>query len=82
MVPEKSFLIAIDRKTGKTRWKVERRTVLAGYSTPCVRQTGGAPELVFSSTAHGMTGVELRSGKVNGEIKGIVRSRVVGSPQL
>ena len=82
MVPEKSFLIAIDRKTGKTRWKVERRTVLAGYSTPCVRQTGGAPELVFSSTGHGMTGVDLLSGKVNWEIKGILRSRVVGSPQL
>ena len=83
MVPEKSFLIAVDRKTGKTRWKIDRRTVLAGYSTPCVRQTGGAaPEVVFSGTAHGMTGVDLATGKVNWEIKGILNSRVVGSPQL
>ena len=83
MVPEKSFLIAVDRMTGKTRWKIDRRTVLAGYSTPCVRQTGGdGPELVFSGTAHGMTGVDLATGKINWEIKGILNSRVVGSPQL
>jgi outer membrane protein assembly factor BamB len=83
MVPEKSFLIAVDRMTGKTRWKIDRRTVLAGYSTPCVRQTGGdGPELVFSGTAHGMTGVDLATGKINWEIQGILNSRVVGSPQL
>jgi len=83
MVPGKSFLIAVDRMSGKTRWKIDRRTVLAGYSTPCVRQTGGAaPEVVFSGTAHGMTGVDLATGKVNWEIKGILNSRVVGSPQL
>jgi outer membrane protein assembly factor BamB len=83
MVPGKSFLIAVDRMSGKTRWKIDRRTVLAGYSTPCVRPSGGdARELVFSGTAHGMTGVDLASGKVNWEIKGILNSRVVGSPQL
>ena len=83
MVPGKSFLIAVDRMSGKTRWKIDRRTVLAGYSTPCVRQAGGgARELVFSGTAHGMTGVDLATGKVNWELKGILNSRVVGSPQL
>ena len=83
MVPGKSFLIAVDRMSGKTHWKIDRRTVLAGYSTPCVRQTGGdAFALVFSGTAHGMTGVDLATGKVNWEIKDILSSRVVGSPQL
>ncbi|MCP4731341.1 MAG: PQQ-binding-like beta-propeller repeat protein [Roseibacillus sp.] len=83
MVPGKSFLIAVDRKSGKTRWKIDRHTVLAGYSTPCVRETGNdSPELVFSGTAHGMTGVDLATGKVNWEIKGVLGSRVVGSPQL
>jgi len=82
MVPGESFLIAVDRKSGKTRWKIERKTVLAGYSTPCVRQIGKGTELVFSGTAHGMTGVDLATGKVNWEIKGILGSRVVGSPQL
>lgn len=82
MVPGKSFLIALDRKTGKTRWKTDRKTVLAGYSTPCLRHNGTAMELVFSGTAHGMTGVDLKTGKVNWELAGILRTRVVGSPQL
>ena len=82
MVPGESFLIALDRKTGKTQWKIERETFLAGYSTPCLRKTGRGAELVFSGTAHGMTGVDLNTGKVNWEIKGIFGSRVVGSPQL
>ncbi|MEM7015615.1 MAG: PQQ-binding-like beta-propeller repeat protein, partial [Verrucomicrobiota bacterium] len=29
-----SFLIALDRKTGETRWKIDRKTELAGYATP------------------------------------------------
>ncbi len=82
MVPGESFLIAIDRKSGKIRWKTERKTVLAGYSTPCVRQIDRGTELIFLGTAHGITGVDLNTGKVNWEIKGIFGSRVVGSPQL
>ena len=79
--PGKSFLIAVDRKTGETRWQVERRTALAPYSTPCVyRPEGGPPELVFSSMAHGITGVDARTGKVNWEIDGIFKDRCTGSP--
>jgi outer membrane protein assembly factor BamB len=82
MVPGKSFLIAVDRKTGKTRWKVNRRTELAGYATPCVRQTEDGPELIFTGTAHGITGIDLATGKVNWEIDNVFASRTVGSPQL
>ena len=31
-----SFLLAVDRKTGQTRWQVERSTTFAGFGTPCV----------------------------------------------
>ncbi|MFP6613427.1 MAG: PQQ-binding-like beta-propeller repeat protein [Pirellulales bacterium] len=83
MVPGKSFLIAVDRKTGKTRWKVSRRTELAGYATPCVRRMdGGRPEVIFTGTAHGITSVDLATGKVNWEINDVFASRTVGSPQL
>ena len=82
-VPGKSFLIAVDRMTGKTRWKVPRRTELAGYATPCVRHIdGGRPEVIFSGTAHGITSVDLATGKVNWEIDDVFASRTVGSPQL
>ena len=83
MVPGKSFLIAVDRKTGKTRWKVPRRTELAGYATPCVRRIdGGRPEVIFTGTAHGITSVDLSTGKVNWEIDDVFASRTVGSPQF
>jgi outer membrane protein assembly factor BamB len=83
MVPGKSYLIAMDRKTGKTNWKLNRKTILAGYATPCIRQVeGGKPELIFVGTAHGITSVDPITGKVNWEIDNILRSRTVASPQL
>jgi len=77
----KSFLIAVDRKTGKTRWQTDRRTSIASYSTPCIRRPGaGRPELVFTSSAHGITGVDLATGKVNWEVADILPERCVVSP--
>ena len=79
--PEEVVLLALDRKTGQTRWQVERRTALSPYSTPCVRRPDdGPPELIFSSTAHGITAVDLVSGKVNWDIDDVFRDRCVGSP--
>ena len=80
-VPGKSFLIAVDRKTGKTRWQLPRSTALAAYSTPCVRQgDDGPPELIFSSTAHGITAVDSATGKVAWEVPKVFRDRCAGSP--
>ncbi len=77
----KSFLVAVDRKTGETRWQVPRRSTLAPYSTPCVRwPEGGRPELIFTSTSHGITAVAPATGKVNWEIDDVFRDRCVASP--
>jgi outer membrane protein assembly factor BamB len=77
----KSFLVAVDCRTGETRWQTDRRTVLAAYSTPCVHQAeGGPPELIFTSTAHGITAVDPRTGKVNWEMEKVFLDRCVGSP--
>ena len=82
MDPGKSFLIALDRKTGRTRWQVDRRSELAGYATPCIRRSGGRMEVIFSSTAHGITAVDLKSGHISWEIDKIWDNRTVSSPQL
>ncbi len=77
----KSFLIAVDRKSGKTRWQIPRRTALAAYSTPCVRRTKrGTVELIFTSTAHGLTAVDASSGKVAWEVPDVFLDRCIGSP--
>ena len=77
----KSFLIALDRKTGETRWRLDRRTSQAPYSTPCVlRPTGGRPEVILTSTANGITAVDAATGKIDWELDNVFRERCVGSP--
>jgi len=77
----RSFLVGLDRKTGRTRWQVDRRTGLAAYSTPCLYQADGRPpELIFTSTAHGITAVDPATGAVNWEVDKIFLDRCSGSP--
>jgi outer membrane protein assembly factor BamB len=76
----RSFLTGIDRKTGRIRWQTDRETYLAGYSTPCVYRDGGRAELIFSSTAHGLMGIDPATGAVNWECGQPFRDRAVNSP--
>ncbi len=79
----KSFVVALDRRTGETRWQLERKTMMSAYSTPCISTSlDGRPELILSSTAHGITGVDLATGAVNWEVSGMFRDRCVASPVL
>jgi outer membrane protein assembly factor BamB len=75
-----SSVIALDCTTGKTRWEAPRRTLKTGYSTPCLYQPqGGQPQLILSSWAHGLTGLDPRTGKTIWDL-GVFQFRVVGSP--
>ena len=43
-----SYLIAVDKRTGKVRWKVDRPGVISGYSTPTVYEpAGGAKQVII-----------------------------------
>ncbi|HKE59129.1 MAG TPA: PQQ-binding-like beta-propeller repeat protein [Pyrinomonadaceae bacterium] len=43
-----SYLIAVDKNTGKIRWQVERPAVISGYSTPIIYQPRqGAKQIVI-----------------------------------
>jgi len=78
-----SFLAALDAASGKTRWEVKRRTDRAAYSTPCIRQAdGNNAEVIFTSSAHGVTGLDLRTGRLNWELTNAFPFRVVSSPVL
>jgi outer membrane protein assembly factor BamB len=75
-----SSVVALDCATGKTRWTVPRRTEKTGYSTPCLYEPeGGPPQLVLSSWAHGLTGLDPQTGKTVWEL-GVFKHRAVGSP--
>ena len=45
-----SYLIALDKRTGKERWKTDRGKGRASYSTPLVVETSAGPELIVNSS--------------------------------
>ena len=79
-----SFLVALDPKTGETRWKVDRRTAKTAYSTPVVYQPEeGPPQLILTCTAHGVSSLDPRSGKRYWELTDAFGyQRIVGSPTV
>ncbi len=81
--PGKSFLIAVDRKTGETCWQVDRPTTFCGYSTPCVYQLEDGPaQLIFTNTANGIMGVDPVTGKIHWEYGAPFMDRTIGSPVI
>ena len=81
-IDEHSFLAAFDRKSGAERWRTERKSAAAAYGTPCVAvDAGGKAELVFSSNAHGVYGVDPKSGSVRWEAM-LFEMRTVSSPVI
>ena len=78
-----SFWIALDAATGELRWKTPRKSAEANYSTPCLYEPeGGKPELIFTSHAHGISGINPETGAVLWELSGAFDKRVVSSPIL
>ncbi|MEC8934330.1 MAG: PQQ-binding-like beta-propeller repeat protein, partial [Planctomycetota bacterium] len=61
----KSYLVALDAKTGKVRWKTPQKTRYVSYSTPCIYKPAGKPEqVIFNSTGNGIGGIDPKNGKV------------------
>jgi outer membrane protein assembly factor BamB len=80
----KSVWLAVDRKTGQTRWRYEHpENANASYSTPCVySDKSGREQLVFSSNSHGIAGVDPATGSLLWKTPAALPARVVSSPVL
>jgi outer membrane protein assembly factor BamB len=75
-----SFIIALDAKTGKQAWKLPRKTVgKAAYGTPALIGSG---EAIYASTAHGLTCLNIESGKILWEHNPNFSLRCVGKPTV
>lgn len=57
-----SFLVVLDTKTGKSRWKVDRDEV-SSWATPLVIPRGGGAQIVVNATKR-TTGYDFDTGKV------------------
>ncbi|MEM7307582.1 MAG: PQQ-binding-like beta-propeller repeat protein [Planctomycetota bacterium] len=78
-----SFLTGLNAETGETIWTRERQTTKrrAAYATPAVRTTAdGTREVLFASTAHGLTALDPKTGDVRWEVGELFTTRCVSSP--
>lgn len=80
-----SFIFAIDRMSGQTRWKQPRKVLdkqNTCYAAPFIhRQPGRPDELIVASWAHGVCSLDPRSGSTNWETA-VLERRAVASPIL
>jgi outer membrane protein assembly factor BamB len=59
-----SYVVALDRKSGKEIWKINREIREASYSTPLVYESPGHPPvLICEAGISGHTGLDLQTGK-------------------
>jgi outer membrane protein assembly factor BamB len=64
----KSFIIALDKKTGKTAWRTERDE-LSSWSTPYLYLLGARPELIVNAT-RAIRSYDPETGKLLWECRG------------
>jgi outer membrane protein assembly factor BamB len=78
--PKESFVVAVEKETGKLRWRTQCGVDTTSYSVPCVRKNDkGADELVFCSTAEGMFALDPKTGRKNWS-QPVFKMRTVSSP--
>lgn len=78
--PFVSTWYAVETETGKVRWQLERDMVKSNsQSTPAIMQHNGRSLLVFTSEAHGFSGVNLETGTLVWEFNPF-DSRAIASP--
>ena len=73
----KSFAVALNKRTGKERWRVERNEVTS-WSSPIITLHDGKPQVIISGTSR-IRGYDLDHGKVLWECGGL-SSNIVASP--
>ena len=79
----KSFVLALDSKTGKTLWQTPRNSAVVSYATPCVFEPKQGPaEIIFNSQAHGVYAVDPNRGKILWEYEKAFDKRTVSSPLI
>ena len=58
-----SYLIAVDKNSGRVRWKVERPVVISGYSTPIVYQPKQGPKQIVIPESFQLSAYSVADGK-------------------
>ncbi|MCC6421063.1 MAG: PQQ-binding-like beta-propeller repeat protein [Gemmataceae bacterium] len=70
---EDSFLLAVEKRTGKTVWKTDRSEFLRGFCTPVIWDGGDRKQVVVAGTLR-VAGYDLQTGKEVWTARGIART--------
>jgi outer membrane protein assembly factor BamB len=73
-----SFLMAVDKRTGKIVWRTDRSEFPRNYCTPAVWEVDGKKQIVVAATLR-VVGYEAATGKELWTVRGIART-VCASP--
>lgn len=74
---EGSYIVALDKKTGKTLWK-NPRDERSSWSTPLVVESNGKPQVITTATGK-IRSYDVETGKIVWECGGLTRN-VIPSP--
>jgi len=58
-----SYLIAVDKNSGKVRWKVDRPVVISGYSTPILYEPRQGPKQIIVPESFQLSAYSVADGK-------------------
>lgn len=64
-----SYLVALDKRTGDERWRMNRKNKIRSYVTPIIRQIDGRTQMVLSGSKHIMS-VDPYTGKTLWQVDG------------
>ena len=65
----KSYILALNKKTGDVVWKVPRKYGIRSYVTPLIRNVGGRTQMVFSGSKH-IISLDPSNGKQHWMVEG------------
>lgn len=76
--------VALDRRTGRTRWRHEHpKNARASYSTPCIYRDGrGREQVIFTSNLYGVAALDPGTGELLWQSAEPLPARVVASPVI
>jgi outer membrane protein assembly factor BamB len=66
-----SYLIAVDKNSGRLRWKVDRPEVISGYSTPIVYQPKQGAKQIIIPESFQLSAYSVEDGKRVWFVKGL-----------
>ena len=58
-----SYMIAVDKNSGRVRWKVDRPVVISGYSTPIIYQPPRGPKQIIVPESFQLSAYSVADGK-------------------